>query len=679
MGRPVDAGPAGVPGPQPSRRAGARHRHDPDRRGRPAAHSCAYLAELERGERVDRMDLSRLGRDDMARLLADELGHVPDAGLVDRTLERTGGNPFYAEQVLAASRETGDGAVPARLRDVVLARIAAVSNAGQEVLRVASAAGARIDDELLVAVSDLPRRWCGRRSARSSIGGSSCPPGPDDPHFAFRHALLQEVIHGELLPGERARLHAGTRRHSSAGGGSRRRPSDAGPAPTAAELAYHWDAAGDDASRTARDRRCRAVAERATRTSMRIGATCAHSSCGTASRRRDGAAGRSDRHPRPCRGDRRPGRGVPGGGRSRPAGHRRGRSGQPTRGGRPGSTSDSAGTSGRRATGLRRRPPSRKRPAHPGEPPSAARARILAHHAGILMLERPLRRLDADRRGGPRRRAGGRLAVGPGAGARGPRQGPGAPRAGRRRRRAFPRGSRDRRGARRRRGDRARATNLAILLDRVGRTAEALDVAAAGWERAREIGVERTYGGLLLAVAAKAAIALGRWDEAETFLALGLAHDPIGTPGIRLRIQRGRLDTMRGDLVRAADVLAAATRSRRGRRWDRGPGRHPRGARRAGRRRGRDVACQGGCRGGAADGQRTGRPIPRWRSWPRPGSGSKRTPPTGRAPRVTRPGSPKPGAAPPRSRPTSSGSRPSWASRRGGATGIGGRRHGMSR
>ena len=103
------------------------------------------------------------------------------------------------------------------------------------------------------------------------------------------------------------------------------------------------------------------------------------------------------------------------------------------------------------------------------------------------------------------------------------------------------------------------ATNLAVLLDRVGRTAEALDVAAAGWERAREIGVERTYGGLLLAVAAKAAIALGRWDEAETFLGLGLARDPIGTPGIRLRIQRGRLDTMRGELVRAAGVLAVAS------------------------------------------------------------------------------------------------------------------------
>jgi len=100
--------------------------------------------------------------------------------------------------------------------------------------------------------------------------------------------------------------------------------------------------------------------------------------------------------------------------------------------------------------------------------------------------------------------------------------------------------------------------NLATLLDRVGRTAEALDVATAGWERARAIGVERTYGGLLLAVAAKAAIALGRWDEADGLLALGLARDAAGTPGIRLRIERGRIDTMRGDLSQAAAVLDAA-------------------------------------------------------------------------------------------------------------------------
>ena len=102
------------------------------------------------------------------------------------------------------------------------------------------------------------------------------------------------------------------------------------------------------------------------------------------------------------------------------------------------------------------------------------------------------------------------------------------------------------------------ATNLAVLLDRVGRTEDALDVAISGWQRTGEIGVERTYGGLLLAIAAKAALALGRWDEADDFLRRGLARDPVGAPGIRLRIQRGRLDTFRGDLEAATETLRAA-------------------------------------------------------------------------------------------------------------------------
>jgi hypothetical protein len=70
------------------------------------------------------------------------------------------------------------------------------------------------------------------------------------------------------------------------------------------------------------------------------------------------------------------------------------------------------------------------------------------------------------------------------------------------------------------------ATNLAVLLDRVGRTAEALEVAAVGAARARTLGVERTYGGLLLAIAAKAAIAL-EGGGTGGLLRLGLARDLV--------------------------------------------------------------------------------------------------------------------------------------------------------
>ena len=130
------------------------------------------------------MDLARLDRASLRALMSDALGGAPDADLVDRTMERSGGNPFFAEQILAASRETGAGALPSRLRDVLLARVAAVSEPGQEVLRVASAAGARIDDDLLAAVSDLApsvvraglRECCSGEMDRTfCLGGANAP------------------------------------------------------------------------------------------------------------------------------------------------------------------------------------------------------------------------------------------------------------------------------------------------------------------------------------------------------------------------------------------------------------------------------------------------------------------------------------------------------------------------
>jgi tetratricopeptide (TPR) repeat protein len=113
---------------------------------------------------------------------------------------------------------------------------------------VASAAGARIDDELVPSVAELPPavvraalREVVDRRILIAAGGTA------DPHFVFRHALLQEVIHGDLFPGERARCHAGFALALEARAADRALGrSGGGPAPTAEELAYHWDAAGDD-------------------------------------------------------------------------------------------------------------------------------------------------------------------------------------------------------------------------------------------------------------------------------------------------------------------------------------------------------------------------------------------------------------------------------------------------
>ena len=60
--------------------------------------------------------------------------------------------------------------------------------------------------------------------------------------YAFRHALVQEVVYDELLPGERRLLH---RAHAEAL--EARPPRDARDAAGYwAELAHHWSAARDD-------------------------------------------------------------------------------------------------------------------------------------------------------------------------------------------------------------------------------------------------------------------------------------------------------------------------------------------------------------------------------------------------------------------------------------------------
>ena len=534
----------------------------------------AYLAELERAERVDRVDLPRFGRDDLTRLVADALGRPPDTELVERTMERTGGNPFYAEQVLAAWRETGGGDLPARLRDVVLARVAAVSEAGQELLRVASAAGARIDDELLVAVADLPPAVV-REALREVLDRRILVPsgGSVDPHYVFHHALLREVIHGELFPGERARRHAAFAAALEVRVADRTagRPAS-GPAPTAAELAYHWDAAGDDRRALAATIEAGRIAElgyafldahrrylRALELWDRVAAV--------------GDVGPVSDLPVDRVGDR-PGDRVWILVRAAETAVLIGEYRVAVDLGQQALASVDPEVDPARVAALHERQRwylweagdrvaaavavAEAERLIPADPPSAGRARILAHHAGILMLSGrfaesvpiaeeaiavarfvgapsdealalgvlgwDLALLGRADDGIERVRAG--LAI------------------------ADELGGVE--------GIALGATNLAVLLDRVGRTADALDVAAAGWERVRLLGVERTYGGLLLAIAAKTAIALGRWDEADAFLRLGLVHEPVGAAGIRLRIQRGRLDTFRGDLAAAGDVLREA-------------------------------------------------------------------------------------------------------------------------
>jgi DNA-binding CsgD family transcriptional regulator len=206
------------------------HRRHPLRR---------LLAELVRNRRVQRLELPRFTRAELAEQLAGLLGDAPPVRLVVDLYARSGGNPFFAEELLLAGVDTGPGVLPPSLREVLLARVVRLGERTQQLLRVAAAAGPGATQPLLAAVAGLDDQQL-LDGLREAVDQQLLLPEPGGEGYGFRHALLAEAVYSELLPGERVRLHtalAGALEAGLEAGGP--------PATRAARLAYHWAAAGD--------------------------------------------------------------------------------------------------------------------------------------------------------------------------------------------------------------------------------------------------------------------------------------------------------------------------------------------------------------------------------------------------------------------------------------------------
>ncbi|MFC4115289.1 ATP-binding protein [Nonomuraea zeae] len=182
----------------------------------------SVLAELKRLPTVTNVELGPLDSGDMSDYIAT-LGRV-DAQELGLIVSRADGNPFYAEELFAAMAE-GDS-LPDGLASLLMSRVEVLSEAGQRVLRAAAVAGRRVEDELLREVSGLPLAEF-EEAVREIVSRGLLR--VDGYGYAFRHALLQEAVYTDLLPGERTRLHAAFARLLTA----------------PAELAHHYLAGHD--------------------------------------------------------------------------------------------------------------------------------------------------------------------------------------------------------------------------------------------------------------------------------------------------------------------------------------------------------------------------------------------------------------------------------------------------
>jgi DNA-binding CsgD family transcriptional regulator len=197
------------------------------------------LAELERVPGVQRIALDRFSRDEVELQLAGILDSSPDPRLADRLYSRGQGNPFYTEELLAASSD-GTGELPETLRDALLSRFERLPAAAQEVVRVAAVVERPMSHVLLERVSDLASDQL-LDGAREAVAHQLLVTHADGT-YAFRHALVGEAIYEDLLPGERTALHAALAETLEAD------PAllgDVTAATVRAELACHWRGAHD--------------------------------------------------------------------------------------------------------------------------------------------------------------------------------------------------------------------------------------------------------------------------------------------------------------------------------------------------------------------------------------------------------------------------------------------------
>ena len=215
-----------------------------------------YHAAWMQRSYYQQLPLLPLSPEEITELLGDLLG-------ADRSLrrlreliqERTGGNPFFIEEIVQSLIETGalagtrgayrlvtpaeEVGLPATVQSVLAARIDRLPEREKRVLQTASVIGKQFSEPILKRVAslgdgDLPAALHALTSAEFLYEEALYP----EAEYAFKHPLTQEVAYRSQLAERRARVHGAVARAIE--------EIDSGKlGERAALLAYHWERAGE--------------------------------------------------------------------------------------------------------------------------------------------------------------------------------------------------------------------------------------------------------------------------------------------------------------------------------------------------------------------------------------------------------------------------------------------------
>jgi class 3 adenylate cyclase len=204
------------------------------------------------------LPLLPLGPAAMEELLGDLLGRDPSlAGIAELVRERTGGNPFFVEEVVQSLVEAGslEGSrgeyrlvrplmavrVPPTIQALLAARIDRLPERERRVLQTAAVIGKRFPESILRRIVGLDGELAEALAtlrARDLVLEEVLFP---EVEWAFKHPLTQEVAYGSQLADRRRIAHAAVARLLETETEADRLDERAGL------LAHHWEAAGEAA------------------------------------------------------------------------------------------------------------------------------------------------------------------------------------------------------------------------------------------------------------------------------------------------------------------------------------------------------------------------------------------------------------------------------------------------
>jgi tetratricopeptide (TPR) repeat protein len=174
-----------------------------------------WRARLTGRRLAEELRLSRLTEAETAVMTSTLLGsELPAARELVATVQaRSDGIPLHVEEILAlygdAVPAVGDerpGGLPASVEDAIVARLETRSPGANTVARAGAVIGRSCDLDLLAAVSEQPVEALGAPLAELADHFILLP-GRMPGRYAFRHALICDVIYEHTAEPERRRLH----------------------------------------------------------------------------------------------------------------------------------------------------------------------------------------------------------------------------------------------------------------------------------------------------------------------------------------------------------------------------------------------------------------------------------------------------------------------------------------